>query len=224
MKTKFAALKICFVAWEYPPVEGGVAKSADRIVKYLLEEGLDVHVITPVFAPQDYKAKSVPMPVIENGATIYRVSLPKTSALVGAQMLYETLKYLDDKILFDIFHGFFLPAAYPCIMVARKTERPVVSSMRGSDAAVFLKNKNHFSYLQTVLQQASWITSNSTDLLKIVSEVSDVQGRSSFIPNSINSTGFPEWQLTEENCGVVGTAAIFKKKRIYHCSWIHMPI
>ncbi len=102
--------------------------------------------------------------------------------------------------------------AYPCILVAHKGKRPVIASIRGTDCVTFLTNEL-MPYITTVLQNASWVTSVSSDLLDTASVFSDISSRSSFIPNSIDHTVFPKWKIENTNRGTVGTVALFRPKK-----------
>lgn len=205
--------KVCFATLGYPPAPGGVAQSADRVVRYLVEEGFDVHVFTPTFGqPQGEAGRLVPS--LEQGVSVYRIPWDfaiETSTNILA--LYSAIQDIDASSPFDLFHGYYLPFAYPCILVAG-AERPVIASIRGNDAVTGLCSPETIPLINIALQKSSWITSVSTDLLAAVSGLADLTNRSSVIPNSIDPSGFPKWRLTEENRGVVGTIGTRPKKAL----------
>ena len=203
-------IKVCFATWQYPPDKGGVGRSAQRIATYLVESGFEVHVFVPDTSTPF--SDDIPTPVIENGIHLYRV--PTGASVSGKeQAMFLTIKHYDDLISFDIFHGFFLPIAYPCILVAGRTKRPVIASIRGVDGFGLLANLDYFPYISAAVERASWITSVNSALLDNVSAISDIENRSSFIPNSIDATTFPKWKPKSENSGTIGTVAIFRSKK-----------
>lgn len=189
--------KVCFATWEYPPKIGGVSHAAQRIVNFLTQAGADVHVIARDVEQDAFVG--VPEPQKEKGAKIYRTS-----------SFEQAITQLDLELSFDLFHGFFLPMAYPCIQAARSGKRPVIASIRGSDWAVW-KNEIKTRLLVTaILRQASWVTSVNTDYLNEACQLVNLRERSCFIPNSIATENFPKWQF--ENCesGVIGTTGRFR--------------
>ncbi|HSO34518.1 MAG TPA: glycosyltransferase family 4 protein, partial [Labilithrix sp.] len=109
------------------------------------------------------------------------------------------------------FHGFFFQMAYPCLPVARRGARPVVASFRGIDAH-WLKERLGQVELE-ILAAAAWITSVSSDALIAADAFVDVSGRSSFIPNSVDTALYPAWRLTPDNRGVVGTVCTLREKK-----------
>jgi glycosyltransferase involved in cell wall biosynthesis len=114
----------------------------------------------------------------------------------------------DSEHPFDLFHGFYLACAYPCLGAAQIGGRPVVASIRGIDGFEF-----NDAMSMAVLKQASWITSVSSDSLVRASKLVDLSGRSSLIVNSIAGENVPKWQLAPENSGVVGTISAFRQKK-----------
>lgn len=234
MDIKREKIKICFSTWEYPPDKGGVGRSSARIVQYLVEEGYEVHVFVPKngFVPPSSDLQrgtvvsdQIPDPIQENGATIYRIAAG-SSFLEGAQAIYHVIKSIDNQVNFDLFHGFFLPMAYPCILVAQRDRRPVIASIRGTDAVTFLTNEL-MPYIQVVLQNATWVTSVSSDLLETVCALSDISAHSSFIPNSIDISEFENWELSKADCLTVGSVALFRPKKnipLLLEAYSHLPL
>ncbi len=207
-----AGPRICFSTLGYPPAPGGVAQSAARVVGYFVEAGFDVHVFTVIFGeplgkhiPKERGVHDVPV------TTIPWDLKAETSANILA--FYSAIQDEDCLRPFDLFHGYFLPFAYPCILVAGG-KRPVVASIRGDDAVTGLCSPEFFPFVNVAVQRSSWITSVSSDLLRAVSGLAPVDHRSSVIPNSIRDAGWPHWQLTDANRGVVGTIGTRPKKAV----------
>jgi glycosyltransferase involved in cell wall biosynthesis len=203
---------VCFVTPEYTPRATGIARSAVRIVRHLLEGGFEMH----VFVPQRGESgeTTATTHAIEDGVHVHRVRLEQdASKLMLAYVLSEEIRKVDEVSRFALFHGFFLPVAFSCLRVAEHGSRPVIASIRGSDAVDWLVTENQRNIISIVLQKASWVTSVSTDLLDNVCALRDVSEKSSVILNSIDSSDFPTWQLTDENRGVVGTLGEFRYKK-----------
>ena len=131
---------ICFAvatSGGFPPGQGGLAVAAHRICRHLAETGFDVHVVT---AAAQSGASSVSR---EDGLTVHRLAENESSfnRLFGYQ---RYIRQLDSKLNFDLFHAFFLPSLPPCMGVAQKPKnsfaRPVIASIRGSDATRYMPN------------------------------------------------------------------------------------
>jgi glycosyltransferase involved in cell wall biosynthesis len=125
----------------------------------------------------------------------------------------DALRQVDLHVGFDVFHGFFLPMAYPCVALPGRGARPVIASIRGDDAAGMLEGGPYLDAIAAALRESSWVTSVSSDSLHRVQRVADVAGRSSFIPNSISPPVSARWEATAENEGVVGTVCTFRPKK-----------
>ncbi len=189
-------LRVCFSTSEFPPHVGGIARSAHRIVRGLIQADVEVCVFT---FPTKRRPVGTP-PLKFDGTTVYTVPQER-----GA--LSRAIEEVDRVEPFDLFHGFTLGAAFPCLRLAAHGRRPVIASIRGIDGLVFN------DAITAVLRDATWITSVSSDSLNRAMEVVDISARSSFIPNSIEMKTFPQWQPTEANRGVVGTVATFRRKK-----------
>lgn len=200
--------KVCFVTAEYPPDWGGISKSARRIVGLLAEAGMEVHVFAPDRGTGGNGCEE-PGPGPERSLT----RVPITDEASGAVLPFVTAIYAADRREpFDIFHGFFLPYAFPCLALPERRNRPVVASIRGVDGTSMLEEGLFRQAIHTVLKKATWITSVSTDSLHRVAQVADIASRSCFIANSIESSG-QRWALSANNRGVVGTLCTFRPKK-----------
>ena len=204
MRVKGRSPKVCLACLEYPPDRGGVARSAGRIAKYLVEEGFDVHVFTPKRGePQGLP----PEPFLQDGAKVYRVA---SGLSLSTEGITGAIQAADDAVSFDIFHGVYLPMAYPCMLTDPDGLRPLIASIQGSDAVEWGVNPVYREFMTAVLKRASWVTSVNTDYLRTAADLADISGRSSFIPNGVDSAAFPRWRPTEANRGVVGTVTVFR--------------
>lgn len=203
---------VCFVTPEYAPQATGISRSAIRIVKFLIEEGFDVHVFVP------HRCESTENPGltsgVEDGAHVHRLRVAHdTTMSMISQALGKSIQRVDEATPFALFHAFFAPMAFPVLPVAERGNRPVIASIRGSDGVDWLASQRHRNIMHTIMEKASWVTSVSTDLLDNVNALWDVAGKSSVILNSIDSRNFPAWQLSAANRGVVGTLGEFRPKK-----------
>ncbi|OZY86394.1 hypothetical protein CBP51_05035 [Cellvibrio mixtus] len=207
--------RVCLVAFKYFPEWAGVARSASRLVKYLMEAGMEVHVVVapgdqPIYPQADNFIETINNPGFdEHGSLVYRPKIAQEEVMGG---MLEFLKLLDARYHFDIFHGYWLPLAFPCLMIAQKN-RPVIGSIRGNDAFKEGVLPQSLPYVSSVLNHASWITSVCSDLLDGVGAISSISGRSSVILNGIDSTGFPMWKGGDATRGVVGSSGEFRFKK-----------
>lgn len=211
--------RVCLVTFKFLPEWGGLARSASRLVKYLNDSGVEVHVIAPAFQENGLANSSsyefndcLNNPEIE-GRNLY-VYRPKISNREGSMgTLIEMLLLLDGRFHFDLFHGYYLPFAFPCLVAAAQGNRPVIASIRGNDAVKEGMSSFYFPYVQAVLNRASWITSVSSDLLNNVNGIVNVSHKSSVILNGIDVADFPQWKGFEITQGVVGTVGELRFKK-----------
>jgi len=188
--------RVCFATTEYPPHPGGAARSARRLVQGLAAEGFDVTVFSAITG--EFQASE--LPPMDGSVPIRWVPFDLDSAV---QVLTEE----DRRHPFDLFHGFTLKAAVPCLDLAALRGRPLIASIRGIDGLAY------DAYASEVLRRSHWITSVSGDSLTRAASVADVSHRSCVIPNGIHAGDYPAWSLTEANRGVVGTVATFRVKK-----------
>jgi glycosyltransferase involved in cell wall biosynthesis len=186
---------------------GGIPRAAARIVKFLVES-FDIHVFTFIKCePADMSLSSTR----EDGAQVHRIRIPQdASETIMAYSMRQAIQSVDSATPFDLFHCIFLPLAYCCLDIAEKGVRPVIASLRGSDGTVWLEDEWHLNIISQVLKRVAWVTSVNTDMLDRLSAHGLVRERSSVIKNSIESKQFPEWRVTEDNRGVVGTVGEFR--------------
>ena len=205
---KNSKIKVCFSTIEFPPDIGGVSNSAERITKFLQLSGYCVHVFAPVHTKDD-KQPLIQQKKVE-GLVIYRIKINNQNPLLDS--FCSAIAEIDKKEKFDIFHGFFLYMAYPCIKVAETNKRPVIASFRGIDS-VRMYNPQYFNMAKEILQKSSWITSVNSLCLNEACTIVDIKNKSSFIFNSIVSKKLPRWELTSFNRNVIGTVATFRPKK-----------
>lgn len=196
------APRVALATLNYPPDRSGIARAAARLVKTLCGAGYEV----TVFAPR-WNAGESPGPVAEERVLRVPIELPALSAFTEA-VLQEHVR-----APFDVFHGFFLQMAYAFLHEAlhRARKRPVLASIRGIDA-VWMQELYKATSI-AILRQAACVTSVSTESLLAADRMIDIEGRSLFLPNSIDAARYPLWKRTSANQGTVGTVAIFRSKK-----------
>ncbi|HEX5127807.1 MAG TPA: glycosyltransferase, partial [Rhodocyclaceae bacterium] len=185
--------RVCFATIEYPPDWGGVSKSAQRIVKMLVEGGFEVHVFVPTDTQEEGAGEIEPIAV--DGISLYRIPTSRDFSPSSVLSFFKAIDQANKALSFDIFHGFYLPMAHPCLPVAAKAKRPVIASIRGDDGVVLLRGDTA-SAMSKILREAAWITSVSGDSLLRANALVNISRKSSFIPNSIRAGDGPQWQMT----------------------------
>lgn len=199
--------KICFAAGEFFPTVGGLSNSATRIAKMLSSSGFDIHVIVPV---QGKITELMIVPEEMNGLLVYRVPVGVDVQKSNGTSLVKVIRQLDKDLNFDLFHGFFLPMAYACCLGMNKINRPLISSIRGSDAKIWatpaMKN-----LLKLVLKKTSCLTSVNNALLPKILKASKVDVDTKFIKNSIELKSDKKWDIQKMISGKIGTLGKFQK-------------
>ena len=197
---------VCLVSIEYLPTVGGVAVAVRRLVKTLVAEGFDVHVVVPLF--QD--GPSMPVHSQEDGATVHRVAMNFAASLQQASLEFlRFVRELDQEVGFSLFHSFFLVKAYACTLLAGK--RPVIISIRGGDMVT-----QHHPAIRAAavfsLQKARWVTSVNQIQLDDLHRLVDLTGRGSVLRNGIAPTPpASRWSLERCTRGTVGTVGQFRR-------------
>jgi glycosyltransferase involved in cell wall biosynthesis len=204
------APRICLSTVTYPPGAGGVAVAAERLARLLATAGYEVHVLTLLAHPG---ARGEVAPAHDGGVWVHRVLHEEPFGPHGLFALRQFLQQLDDEVGFSLFHGFFLTAAYPCLAVARRGQRPLIASIRGSDVMTLLELPATRALILPVLRGATWITSVNHECLVRVAGQVPVGGRSSVIRSGVERPGAmtPPWSPGAGNRGVVGTVGELRK-------------
>lgn len=183
-------------------MKGGVARAAARLAAIMPAAGFVVHAC--VFAE--------PGESVETSEFVHRIEIPPEheAPLERAMAMYSGLRDLDARYSFDLFHGFFLPAAQPCLQAVAHAPRPVIASSRGSDATLWLQDPRRRQTIESVLRRADWITAVSQDGLRRLSALTPIETRAIAIPNSVSEDAFAPRSWPDPACrGVVGTVAEF---------------
>lgn len=203
---------ICLCSNMYPPTLGGVAGAARRLAGMLRDLGFTVHVVAVEEGGTRPEGES--HSVDEEGITVHRLAQRAVSN--GTRFaLRDLILSLDARHAFDLFHGFFLPSAEPCLMAVEATApgRPLIASIRGNDVITLKDHPFHRTAILEVLRKADWVTSVNRCYLDLVAEDVPIAGRSSVIRNSVAplAAGAPGWRLGPHNRGRVGTLGELRK-------------
>ena len=216
---------ICFFTLEYPPTIGGISISADRVVKFLVDEGYKVTVVVPVNKNPsqsiEYNKEKI------GGIEIYRFSAgpmifnsEKTCINRKAvEHFFELSRMFISKLSeeknFDIYHAFFLPLAYPIIknIEEKRIKKPIIASIRGAEMESLFYEQWSSPYIKEVLEKADYVTTVNNDSLSLARTIHNVNEKSEVIQNSISRDKNPRWELNKNNKGVVGTLGNFRNKK-----------
>ena len=199
--------KICFATGEFSPTVGGLSTSATRIANMLAESGFEMHVIVPI---QGDPSSFVIDPQIMNEVFIYHVPVGDTIQNNNGSALVTAIRQLDSTINFDLFHGFFLPMAYACSFGMNKNVRPLISSIRGSDAKIW-SQPSMKNLLRLLLKKTSCLTSVNTALLSTVVQSAGIEAPALFIKNAIELNSEKAWDIDTMTPGKIGTLGKFQK-------------
>lgn len=204
--------RICLSTQLYPPEIGGVAVAAQRLAGTLVQAGYAVHVVAPCHV--DGLGGIETRSVVEDGIMVHRVCHdhgPQELAFA----LRALVRRLDEEIGFDLFHGFFLTAVYPCAgaVEASGRKRPIIASIRGNDALTLKDHPLTRAAILAGLRKASWITSVNHAYIGRVAEDVDISGRASVIRNGVEpvAEAAEPWRLDSCRRGSVGLVGQLRK-------------
>ncbi|MEZ5288665.1 MAG: glycosyltransferase family 4 protein [Vicinamibacterales bacterium] len=199
-------MTVCFVTSRYPPAVGGVAVSSMRVVSYLAAAGYRVHVVAtcPATAGPPYAETSV-----EADTVVHRLTVVPDST--ESQFFVRAyVRRLDADVRFDLFHAFFLTSVPACAAVAAAGDRPLVASIRGSDAVWLIRHPVIRRMVFSGLRRAAWLTSVNPHLIDEVAPHVGLEGRSSVIRSSAPPPTPGGWRTADATRGVVGTTGDFR--------------
>lgn len=197
--------RVCFVTIEYHPDIGGVGKSARRIARFL-NDAYDVDLIapTPTLAPGQVVSTR------EDGLNVHRVGNYADEMETMAQ-IRRVADQLDRQRPFDVFHGFFLPCAKPCLEISRG--RPVIASIRGTDAVTTRTKPEWAAAIEHIVSEAARVTTVASDLLLHFERGRARPETCSLVSNSIDLSRHAVSWSAGANSGVVGTLANLREKK-----------
>jgi glycosyltransferase involved in cell wall biosynthesis len=205
----FSKFKICFATGEFHPTIGGLSKSAFRIAEMLSDYGFEMHIIVPV---EGDKISIINDPEMYGGLFVYRIQVGGDIKKSNGILLAKAIRQLDSKLNFDLFHGFFLSMSYACALVIKNHPRPLISSLRGSDAE-FWSDPRMVNMLGVILKHTSCLTTVNNALLDVLLDKTDFVVKTKFIKNSIDLPSEPKWCSEKLKEGIIGTLGKFQMKK-----------
>lgn len=200
-------IKICFVTGEYQPTIGGLSTSATRISKMLSEAGFEMHVIVPV---DGIETSKLPTPEKLGDISIYRIPTGEHLQKKLGMTLAKMIQILDNRLNFDLFHGFFLPMSYTCVFALKNRPRPLITSIRGSDAKIWADPKMS-NLLNVVLKHTSCLTTVNKKLLNNLVKNSILEIDPKFIKNSVSIHSASKWTSNNLVKGKIGALGKFQQ-------------
>lgn len=225
MTIKAIDKKLCIVTLEFPPDQwGGLARTAQRVVRHAADMGFEVHVAhcIPVDASVvllDENRESSE----ENHITIHRLSLGTESNLstprgiwecphnLTLQMMYQSLELLHHQEQFDLFHSFFLyPVGYITGLLAKRFRRRHVTTVVGNDVNKYFFSPEKVSMCRSGLENADTVVGLADALIGLADSLLPIRSKSRLVYNSVD-VPLETWQgdpVSEQF--KIGCAAIFK--------------
>ncbi len=190
------AMNVCIITFEYPPITGGVGAATQRIVRNLVKEDFNIHVI----APHSKLGQNEFEKTYEEGVTVHRTfqSLRNYSGdSLELQQIGDYVIQLHNSVNFDLIHGIYLvPSGFIGSLVASELSISFIASIRGSDIEKLRFGPSLLEPTRWVLERANIVTSVSDELLKKANQIADIRdGR--VIPNAIDLTVFDPRELSE---------------------------
>ncbi|NME70952.1 glycosyltransferase family 4 protein [Flammeovirga aprica] len=170
--------KILWLTENYPPQQGGMSESCDRIIEGLKSKGFYIHVV-------HFYRKGKPFKTLtkQNGTYTY---IPVTHS--KAHTLHLTATYLENNFEgeADLIMGWGGNIVKEGIYVIHKLLGvPYYFCFRGNDFDVSLFNAKDVFNLERLINNASGIFTNSNDKIQRMQRVFDYT-KAYFTPNSID--------------------------------------
>ncbi len=201
-------MKILYVV-PNPQRIGGLSTSINRITNFLKNKGLDIIVFCPDFEAQNNSSKSEMMMMKE--------------LLTGTMMQVHTQRVIEkaESVIPDILVGYYGSSAAYCATAAGKfLDIPVVACFRGNDINRDFFSSFHSHKLSFVAQNATAITTVSTEMSKKLKAWLGVP--SCFISNSVDKSIFYNSKkdvasfkrsLNLSEAPIIGLFGVFKPSR-----------
>jgi glycosyltransferase involved in cell wall biosynthesis len=204
-------MKILYVV-PNPNRIGGVSTSILRVTNYLTEQGIDIEIFCP-----DLEAES----------KLLKSEMMLMKDLLTGKMMQEFTQRIIDRIKQsnpDLIVGYYGSSTGYCATVAAKfLDMPVIVCLRGNDINRDFFSSFHAHKLTFIAQNASAITTVSSEMSQKVSAWLGVS--SSFISNSVDKSVFfnsrnevssYKKSLNLSNSTIIGLFGEFKASRGIH--------
>ena len=159
-------MRIGFISEHYPPIDGGVATSTQRLARTLVSKGVDVQVFCfdpscPVTSP-DYLVQEV-----DEGVSVTRVGPFFTKQPSRSETISEKSRATLRRRAFDqiirvirpwspdlILSYYLLNAGFLANFVARELGIPHLAGVRGNDIGRNMFNVERFAVIQWIVGSA----------------------------------------------------------------------
>jgi glycogen(starch) synthase len=193
--------RVLILSWEYPPlIEGGLARHVRKLSEGLVEQGIEVHVLTR-------GGEESPRSGIAGGVYVHRVLEPSRPRDLGefvtwvermnADMLAAGVE-LGDRYRFDVVHGHDWLVAAAGDHLARRFGAPLVTTIHATE------HGRHQGWVEVHPQSyihgvERWIANRSDRVIACSSymreQIADIfavpEGRIAVIPNGIDPEDLP---------------------------------
>src|SRR3954447_1570661 len=188
--------RVLILSWEYPPlIEGGLARHVRKLSEGLIEQDVEVHVLTR-------GGEESPAEEGSGGVAIHRIREPKRPTDLGefvawvermnADMLAAGVE-LGDRYEFELLHGHDWLVAMACDHLARRFGSPLVTTIHATEHGRHQGwvDKHPQSHIHGVEQ---WITNRSDRVIAcsyyMREQIADIFGvddsKVAVIPNGID--------------------------------------
>ncbi len=129
-------MRVLMISWEYPPnIVGGLGKHVEELLPALLEQGAEVHLVTPLAKGGAEFEK------VYDGFTVQRVELPASTAAGFFADVATSNKLLADRLVdaasrfgpFDLIHAHDWLVGEAAMSAANTTGLPLVSTIHATE-------------------------------------------------------------------------------------------
>src|SRR5690349_7601998 len=129
-------MRVLMLSWEYPPhVVGGMGKHVMDLAPALVQEGIDVHVVTPLLRG------GVPYETTADGVTVHRVEPPHMEEYGFVSFAEQTNALLERAALalqdqtgdFDLIHAHDWLTAQAGVALKYAWRRPLVATIHATE-------------------------------------------------------------------------------------------
>ena len=192
-------MKIAFISEQYPPTDGGVATSTQRVAQAMSALGVSVHVLcfdhSRPLDVDDYVLTEY-----DHSVRISRVgpfflrhkhlskdgSSEKLKAALRRRAYGQMLRIIESDT--DVILSFYvINSGFIAQYLARTLNIPHVAGVRGDDIGRNIFNVERFAVIQWVINGADWVVSVNEHLkARMLMAFPEVRSRSCVIPNSVS--------------------------------------
>ena len=202
-------MHVHFITNTYPPIKGGVARSAERCVKILRNLGHEVTVSAPTTHIED---------TILDDPHEHREQLQMFSDLTRMSELTDRIEYIISNRPPDVFFGFgLLPSGHVAVELGKLYQRPVVCSVRGNDFSAYIYRWPDL--VMETLSRSQFIIFVANSIRKTAVALDHtLERKSTVILNSVDSQQFSMRKRhskfsKEEPPPIIGTSGIIRWKK-----------